>query len=69
MDNFGQHNFGDLKKQVKELLDLADSREIFQNLDQLKKTLILLQDRLEYCCHCNGPTYNNGVCTEHFTDN
>lgn len=62
-NNFGEHNFEYLKKQVKELLDLTDSREIFQNLDQLEKTLILLQDRLEYCGHCNGATYNNGVCT------
>lgn len=67
MDNFGD-NYGNLKKQLKELRILVDSREIFQNLGKLEKTLILLQDRLEYCGHCNGQTYNNGVCTEHFTD-
>jgi hypothetical protein len=57
----------DLKEQIKELLILVDSREIFSNLDKLKTTLLLLEKRLEYCGHCNGPTYENGDCFEHFT--
>jgi hypothetical protein len=57
----------DLKEQIKELLILVDSREIFSNLDKLKTTLLLLKKRLEYCGHCNGQTYENGDCFEHFT--
>jgi hypothetical protein len=56
----------DLKKQIKRLLILVDSREIFSNLDKLKTTLLLLEKRLEYCGHCNGQTYENGDCFEHF---
>ena len=58
----------DLKQQIKELLILVDSREIFSNLDKLKTTLLLLEKRLEYCGHCNGQTYENGDCFEYFTD-
>jgi hypothetical protein len=56
----------DLKEQIQELLVLVDSREIFSNLYKLKTTLLLLQKRLEYCGHCNGQTYENGDCFEHF---
>jgi hypothetical protein len=59
-------NSKDLKQQIKQLLILVDSREIFSNLDKLKTTLLLLEKRLEYCGHCNGQTYENGDCFEHF---
>jgi hypothetical protein len=59
-------NSKDLKQQIKQLLVLVDSREIFSNLDKLKTTLLLLEKRLEYCGHCNGQTYENGDCFEHF---
>lgn len=67
-DNFDEHNLGDLDKEIKKLLDLIDSRKIFNNLDKLKSTLIKLQVRVNYCGHCNGGTYENGVCFDHFTN-
>lgn len=73
-DNFDKHNLGDLKLEIKYLIELIDSREIyemledFENLDKLKTMLLKLQTRIDYCGHCNGATYENGVCTEHFTD-
>lgn len=66
--DFDEHNLGNLNKDIQELLELIDSREIFKNLDLLKTTLIKLQTRLDYCGHCNGPTYENGVCTGHFIE-
>ena len=56
-----------LKKQIKELLILADSQEIINSdRDKLKTTLLLLEKRLEYCGHCNGQTDKNGDCFNHF---
>ena len=30
--------------------------------------LIEIKKRLDYCGHCNGQTYDNGDCFEHFTE-
>jgi hypothetical protein len=67
-DNFDEHNLGDLRQDIHKLLDLIDSREIFKNLDLLKSTLLKLETRIDYCGHCNGATYDNGVCVDHFTE-
>jgi hypothetical protein len=42
-DNFDEHNLGDLDKEIKKLLDLIDSRKIFNNLDKLKSKSKLLR--------------------------
>ena len=64
--DFGEHNFGDLKFQVKEIINLIDSGKILDNLDNIKSIILLIENRLEICGHCNGETYNNGDCFEHF---
>lgn len=58
----------DLKDQVEELLNLTRNSLIDKNLKKLEKTLILLKERLEYCGHCNGSTYEDGTCFEHFVE-
>ena len=67
MDTFDEHNLGDLDKEIKELLGLVDSGDILENLDKLKNTLLKLEIRINHCGHCNGDTYGNGVCINHFT--
>lgn len=58
---FASQDFGKLKQEIEELLKFTADKK-------LKNFLLKVQQRLDYCGHCNGPTYENGVCREHFVD-
>lgn len=63
---FSGQDFGDLKKEVELLLLQLTRKEL--DLGKLDNFLLKVRERLQYCGYCNGPTYSNGVCTEHFID-
>jgi hypothetical protein len=65
---FSGQDFGDLKQQVDELLQLTRNSLIHKNPEKVKSFLLKVKERLECCGHCNGPTHRNGVCTEHFVE-
>jgi hypothetical protein len=65
---FSGQDFGDLKKEVEELLHISRKSLLPSNLSKLEIVLALVKERLDCCGHCNGPTYENGVCTDHFTE-
>lgn len=51
--------FGDLKKEIDEQLNLP--------INQYTRNLLRrIKARLEVCGHCNGVTYKDGTCVEHF---
>jgi hypothetical protein len=59
--------FGDLKKKVDEQLKLPISVNTETIPIDTHRLLLKIKKRLEVCGHCNGVTYEDGVCLEHFT--
>ena len=51
--------YGDLKAQIAIQINLTKNEDLI-------KLLKIIKDRLDTCGHCNGPTYEDGLCVEHF---
>lgn len=64
--------FGNLKNDVNKLMKYLDEYDIQQpeifNNEDIIKILKRVQARLDTCGHCNGATYEDGLCTEHYTE-
>lgn len=56
-----------LKQQVEELIYLSKTDNGQISISEFQDLFEKIQKRLNYCGHCNGDTYDSGVCTNHFT--
>lgn len=60
--------FGNLKQDVNKVINYLNepNSKVFNNQDIIE-ILKRVMARLDTCGHCNGATYKDGLCTEHFT--